>query len=296
MSDILTLFSAPKPFSDPHINVIQRNAIRSWTCLPNTKIILFGNEPGIAEVAQELGVTHIKELPRSPSGAPLMDSMFRFAREASNTPLYCIVNADIILFPDFTDIAAGVAKKTERFVLMGQRWDLTVTDLIDFSPTWVAEQQERITQEGTLHKAVGSDYFLFPEACYKDLPAFTIGRAGWDNWMIYSARKNGFPAIDCTKDITIIHQNHDYSHLPGAKPHYDHPETLTNIALAGGRVTTRFTLFDANKQLENGQIKNKGLSRRSIWRAIESFPFLFLGSEKLSNYLWVIGKKLGLNQ
>ena len=29
----LTIFTAPKPFTDPHINLIQRNALRSWLAL-----------------------------------------------------------------------------------------------------------------------------------------------------------------------------------------------------------------------------------------------------------------------
>jgi hypothetical protein len=31
---LITLFSAPKPFTDPHIALIQRNALHSWTLLP----------------------------------------------------------------------------------------------------------------------------------------------------------------------------------------------------------------------------------------------------------------------
>ena len=30
MPPFLTIFTAPKPFTNPHIDTIQRNAIRSW--------------------------------------------------------------------------------------------------------------------------------------------------------------------------------------------------------------------------------------------------------------------------
>ncbi len=93
---LITVFSAPKPFTDPHIAAIQWNAITSWTKLPDVNVILLGDEPGLAETAAGLGVKHIREIPRSPSGAPLMDAMFRQAREASPTPLYCIVNLYLI--------------------------------------------------------------------------------------------------------------------------------------------------------------------------------------------------------
>jgi hypothetical protein len=41
---LITLFSAPKPFTDPHIAMIQRNAIYSWTLLPDVEVILLGEE------------------------------------------------------------------------------------------------------------------------------------------------------------------------------------------------------------------------------------------------------------
>ena len=37
----LTIFSAPKKFTDPHIDIIQRNAIQSWQHLgPDVEVIL----------------------------------------------------------------------------------------------------------------------------------------------------------------------------------------------------------------------------------------------------------------
>ena len=295
MTVILTIFSAPKPFTDPHIAIIQRNAITSWTKLPEVEVILLGDEIGLAEIALELGIKHIRDLPRSPSGAPRMDAMFNLARQQSTSPLYCIVNADIILFPDLVQTARQVSAKHSLFVLLGRRWDMEITTPIDFEPpqaSWDNQLRMELQIDGQLHRPAGSDYFLFPAACYTDLPPFTIGRAGWDNWMIYHARAKKFPAIDATHDITIIHQNHDYSHLPGGQPHYKHPETDENIRLAGGRPMTRFTLLDTNYRLINGRILPQILDGAHFWRWIESWPLLALGSTRLSNLIWRIGKTL----
>lgn len=287
---LLTLFSAPKPFTDPHIATIQRNAIASWTKLANTQVLLLGDEAGLAETARELGVAHFAELPRSPSGAPRMDAMFRLAREQAPAQLYCIVNADIILFPDFVESAAKLAAQKKKFVALGQRWDLDIRSALDFSGDWPIRLLERMHRDGRLHRPVGSDYFLFPAACFDKMPAFTIGRAGWDNWMIYHARKSGFPAIDASADVTIIHQNHDYAHLPGGQPHYNHPETNENIRLAGGRPMTRFTLLDTDYRLENGKILPQKMNAARLWRRIEAWPLLALGSIRLSNALWRLRK------
>ncbi len=56
----LTIFSAPKPFTDPHINTIQRNAIQSWQQMgSDVEVILVGEEDGMADVAAEFEVTHL---------------------------------------------------------------------------------------------------------------------------------------------------------------------------------------------------------------------------------------------
>ena len=66
----ITIFATPKKF-DGHIGVIQRNAITSWTHIqPKPEVILFGTEPGTAELAAELGLRHeergiLKVLPSS---------------------------------------------------------------------------------------------------------------------------------------------------------------------------------------------------------------------------------------
>jgi hypothetical protein len=289
---LITLFSAPKPFTDARIATIQRNAIASWTKLPDVDVILLGDEPGLAEAARELGVKHIVDIPRSPSGAPLISSMFELARKNSTSPLLCIINADIILFPDFVVAAQKVMAQRNKFVLMGQRWDLDVTAPLDFSGDWSNGLRSTVHSQGSLHRPAGSDYFLFPAACYTDIPAFIIGRAGWDNWMIYHARKSRFPAIDATHDVMIVHQNHDYAHLPGGQPHYKHPETDENVRLAGGRPMTRFTLLDADLRLVDGRLRRHVLTAERLWRRIESWPLLALGSTRLSNALWRLRKAI----
>jgi hypothetical protein len=129
---------------------------------------------------------------------------------------------------------------------------------------------------------MGSDFFLFPRSCYADMPAFAIGRAGWDNWMIYKSRREGWATVDVTPSVMIVHQNHDYSHLPGGQPHYKHPETDVNIQLAGGREVTRFTLLDVDCRLSNGKLVSRRWNRQTLRRAIESYPLLAWDNYQLS--------------
>ncbi len=295
---LITLFSAPKSFTDPHIATIQRNAIKSWTLLPDVEVILLGEEIGLAEAARELGVKYIPDVARSGSGAPLISSMFQLARDASqrsNSDLLCVINADMILMPDFVEAAKvcrsrfplrGLRKRDLQFVLLSQRWDLEVTQPLDFSGEWDNRLQSTVQDQGQLHRPAGSDFFLFPRSCYTDIPDFAIGRAGWDNWMIYKARKEKWPVVDCTPSVMIVHQNHDYSHLPGGQSHYAHPETNENIRLAGGQAAIRYTIVDSTHRLVGGKLARPKISYLRFMRGVELFlraVFFFLPEDMIEN-------------
>lgn len=284
---LITLFSAPKPFTDPHIATIQRNAIKSWSLLPDVEVILLGEETGLAEAARELGVRHISLVTRNTNGTPLISSMFQLTRENSESPLLCIINADMILMSDFIEAARRSCLQRDKFVLLSQRWDLDVTRSIEFNENWETHLRDEITTQGKLHKPSGSDFFLFPRSCYQDIPDFAIGRAGWDNWMIYKAHREKWPVIDCTPSVMIVHQNHDYSHLPDGKPHYEHPDTNENIRLAGGQAAVRYTILDATHQLtKNGRLSRPKMTSQHFIRKLERIlrsVFFFLPEDMIEN-------------
>jgi hypothetical protein len=286
---LITLFSAPKPFTDAHIATIQRNAIKSWTLLDNVEIILLGEETGLAEAALELGVRHLPNVRRNASGTPVISSMFQLARENSHSELLCIINADMILMSDFLEAARRSRLQRDQFVLLSQRWDLDVTNSIEFTQDWETRLREQVKTQGQLHRPAGSDFFLFPPASYLDIPDFVIGRAGWDNWMISKARKarkEKWPVIDCTPSVMIVHQNHDYSHLPGGKSHYEHPDTNENIRLAGGHAPIRYTVLDSTHRLVNGRLARPKMSSLRFMRQVELFLraiFFFLPANMIEN-------------
>jgi hypothetical protein len=282
----ITFFSAPKPFTNPHIAMIQRNAIQSWTLLPDVEVILLGEETGLAEAAHELGVRHISQVKRNANGTPLIASMFELARKNSSSELLCIINADMILMPDFVEAARRSHILRDKFVLLSQRWDLDITQLLVFTEGWQNRLSSMVHRQGSLHRPAGSDFFLFPLSTFHEIPNFTIGRAGWDNWMIYKARKEKWTVIDCTPSVMIVHQNHDYSHLPGGKPHYEHPDTNENIRLAGGEANIRYTILDATHQLVDGKLVRPKLTYLRFMRGVELLLrkfFFFLPAPMIEN-------------
>lgn len=283
---LITLFSAPKPFTDAHIDTIQRNAVRSWLALgDDVDVLLLGEEAGLAQAAAQLGVRHISDVRCNTHGTPLINSLFDAARQASESPLLGFVNTDIMLMPDMVAAARQLAEQSSAFLMVGQRWDLEVTEMLDFSAGWPDRLQADLAQRGRLHPPGGSDYFIFPRDCFQDIPDLAVGRAGWDNWMIYEARQRGWDCVDCTEAVRIIHQDHDYRHLPGGQPHYRLPETNDNIRLGGGPRTI-FKLQDANRRLVAGQLRPAVQSGAKFWREVEIFPLVRLHSFLLANLVF----------
>jgi hypothetical protein len=86
--------------------------------------------------------------------------------------------------------------------------------------------------------------------------------------------------------VTIVHQNHDYSHLPGAKPHYDHPDSDQNIRLAGGQAAIRYTVLDATHRLIDGKLARPHVSWARFLRGVELSLrriFFFLPEDMIEN-------------
>jgi len=87
------------------------------------------------------------------------------------------------------------------------------------------------------------------------MPAFAVGRPGWDNWFIYHAYRRRIPVVDGSDALTLIHQYHDYSHMPSNDQGvWEGPEADRNRRLAGGW-DRLFSLEDATH----------GIGRRGVY-------------------------------
>ena len=252
----ITIFSAPKPFTDPHISMIQINAIASWLNLgERIEVLLVGDDPGIGETAERLGATHVPAVERNARQTPLISSIFNQAQVHAQYAILAYVNSDIVLMNDFLASIDEIALQLPRYLVLGQRWDLNENAELKIESGWDQALRSRLEIEGSLHPPAGSDYFVFPHGEFVEIPPFALGRAGWDNWMIFRARSLQIPVIDATESVTVVHQTHDYSHLEGGVPHYGLEESRENVKLGGGPGTI-FTLADATWRMNgNGLVK-----------------------------------------
>jgi hypothetical protein len=233
---VLTLFSVPKPF-EGELDALQRRSVESWRSL-DVQVLLLGD---VAEAARKLGVEHVPGLELTAHGTPRLDSAFALADAAARFPTRCFVNADVILGRDLLEAVRAVSAESERFLVVGQT-----------------------EEDGKRRGAAAMDWFAFTPGLFGDVPPFAIGRAGFDNWLVWKARQVAI-VVDATHDVRALHQPHGYAHVEGGKQEaYYGEEAARNLELAGGK-SHLYTLHDASHVLRGGRLRrNVGAPLR--WR------------------------------
>ncbi len=231
---MLTLFTTAKPFHG-HIDVIQRNALRSWQSIhPDVEILLFGDDAGAAEVCHELGIRHLPNVRRNPHGTKYLASIYDQAQELARHDILCHLNCDILLVEDFPRAVEQVASQPGMFLMAGRRWDVDIQVPLSFdSPDWRAQVRDLALRTNRQRPPQWIDYFVFRKGLfYRQIPEFVIGRPGWDNWLLWFSRNSGAALIDASPVVCTVHQNHDYGYHPdGEKGVWEGEEAQQNYQL-----------------------------------------------------------------
>jgi len=262
---MITLFFCPKPFTG-EVNIIQRNAIKSWQALqPKPEIILIGNEPGAEEACREFDILHIKEVEHNEYGTPLVSSLFKKAGECASYGILCYINSDIMLTDSFMDAVKIVKDWKDRFLMVGKRLDVQINE--EFNPSvsgWIEKIKSHSRETGRMHACTGVDYFIFKKGMFLNIPDFSIGRPCWDGWLVYQARRSKIPVIDATAKILAIHQDHRYDNNrfdKNGKWNWRERQIGRNLALSNGLI----------RDISNAthRIKNNRICRRKVYLWLE---------------------------
>jgi hypothetical protein len=236
-----SLFAVPKAFAG-EAGRIQRNAMATWRQLPGIEILLLGDEDGVIGAAREIRALHDPEVAKTTTGAPLVADVFRRAEAWASTRALLYVNADILLPQNIVDAVFSVREAIPNAVCVGQCLNVdSFGELDGWDPL--------LERRGTLRGPWGIDYLAFVHGTFPDLPAFALGRAFFDNWLLWNARRRGLPVVDMTEVVPALHQNHDYAHIDGGqRAAYGGEDALRNLELAGGRLHL-FNIDDASHRL-----------------------------------------------
>jgi len=230
----LTLFTTARPFTSLHA-VIQRNAVASWLALdPRPEVLLIGDDEGTEAAAAELGVTHVGSPTTNEFGTPLVSGLFERAHELGHGSVLVFLNADILLPPKWGDAINLVAKQHDRYLVVGRRLDVDVTEPIDFTDAcWATGLEAKALKEGRERGDLCIDWFAFSRSLFRDIPPFAIGRTRYDTWLVWKAAQEGATVVDASAFVKVLHQNHDYGHVGGSIAAWEGPEAQRAGELIG---------------------------------------------------------------
>lgn len=205
----VTIFTIPRAFTEEH-RVSQENTLGSWVRLsPHPEILLLCDDPGVAEAAKQFGCIHVPDIRCNKDGIPYVGDAFRLAFQLATNDVLCYANADIIFIQDFiTAIDVVVQSLDQPFLIVGQRWDISIPKPLKFMDNWQRQLQARAERHGNLHSAGAIDYFIYSRGAIVDMPDFLVGSPKWDNWLVKDAENRGLQIVSATEAITCIHQRH----------------------------------------------------------------------------------------
>jgi hypothetical protein len=260
---MISFFSTPKPFIG-HSNIIQRNALKSWTLLhPDAEVILFGDEEGAAEACRDLGIRHEPRVHRNDNGTKYLDHLFDQAHDISRHEFLCYVNCDIMLTSDFLEGLELASRAHTQFLMVGRRWDTDITEPWDFSKLdWAQRLRSLALLKGKQNGPGWVDYFCFSrDLYYRKMPPFFIGRHGWDPWLTWYARKSKVSLIDASQMVIAVHQNHDYAYMgEGPAAERSKAEASHNWRLGGTTAWHYYGVGAATETLFEGSLRANRLA------------------------------------
>lgn len=235
--------------------------------------MLFGDDPGTAEICRELRLRHVPDVACTEFGAPLLPDLFEKAQRLAAHELLCYVNADIVLMSDFIralDLASSVS---DKFLMVARVWRVGIDDSWDFrEPDTEQKLRRYVVEHGRQGPPPGnSDFFAFSRGLWSNIPPLGIGRGWWDPWLVYEARRLGAAVVDASPFVMAVHQNHDQSTYPHGLKRW-RQEINHNFKLVGKEAAT-FCLYDATHVLDaSGLRRVRGL--RYLSRYIDTLPVI----------------------
>ena len=277
---MITIFGTPKNF-EGIFKIIQINAIRSWRSLSkDVEIIIFGKSEGAQKIANEVSAIYYPNIKCSKNGVPLLSDLFYKANKIASFDILLFINSDILLPKTFIYSIRNVKDKFSNFLLVGHRWELKVENLINFNEAAaVSLFWEMSEMKSKKASPAAIDYFGFRKNSLKKIPDFVVGRPGYDNWLIWYARRNFIPVVDISEEVKVIHQSHHYNfhNLKNNPKIFDRnkipieEDGKKNMKLHGDRV---LNLLDADFSILNGRIE-KNTSKEYVYRNLGKLSIIF---------------------
>ena len=210
------------------------NTLHNWMSLyPIVQPIVFTNEIEIANVANQYGWI---VLPVRKTGTgnklPVLKYMFSDAKEKVKSMFYCYSNSDILftgnLIHTLYKVVMSTLMNNKIILIVGQRTNVfNVTK--QEARTWETIRFSTL-KRGKLYNTWAIDFFIssrnYP---WEAIPEVVVGRPAFDNWIVWSAKKQHFTTIDATLTLLAVHQTTEAGNLEG----HNHTDRMYNRKLIG---------------------------------------------------------------
>ena len=246
----LALFSCADAVGPP-----QLNAWRSWACVPQCTVSVFGDAPDVAGQVAELGLTSIAPVMRNERGRPRLDWIVQTMHERTTAPVLGYVNSDIIILPGLAESLLAVRQHLDEFLMVARRWNVSFPDTIEFGPGWADDVREFVVTRGALYSAYAIDLFVFSRGVCRDLPPFALGSDCWDNYLVMQARRRGIPVVDVTAQVMIVHQDHPLGPFASQDARRRSPESRRNFVWMGDSYGLLGRTSDATHVVIEGRLQ-----------------------------------------
>jgi len=199
----ITLFTIPQAFETEY-DLMQWNAIKSWTLLnPKPDIFLLGNAPGVASIANGLGLYHIPNVYQNSS----ISEIAKWLDRIINNPILVYINPCMILTKDFTNAIQKIHNNQDHFFLTGQYRIIQTEGTIDFNNQWQHQLRVMADKQGMPQQQLQDIYLVFTKHLLKQL--FVLDSRleyTWEQQLFYAALRKYYPIIDGSPIITAFLQ------------------------------------------------------------------------------------------
>jgi len=252
----------PKKFHAPWAD-LQVRAIESWKNVAmESEVCIVAPRSDVETLPEGLADYAVVAKENSLSPLPLFGDIMEEAYRCSDADLFCYLNSDIIVPSNFGQLE--VEGLEERFLVIGARWDMAEDAEYPerLEPQNVIQYLSANIKQGkvVLHRPTGIDYFIFRRGTFDSLNSLIVGRGGYDAALLAYCLRSGIQLVDATETYPILHQFHDYSHLPGAKKRVMQGEDATYNREAHDIEHSGPIILDALYKLTRGRLS------RAAWR------------------------------
>ena len=205
-----TIITTPKPLGIPGNRMAFENAIRSWTRLsPRPEILVIG---GNRELIEKEGGRWVGGVRSSVQGRPYFDHFISEAEVLAANDIIMYSTDHLILTSGLISAVKSVSETFPgNFVIIGKRWGLDVQAPINFSDhNWESILWDRVIKTNSLGSNAAKDYLIFRRPFGLPIPNFIMGYEWYDTWLVWAALQAGYPVIDASDAISVVHQSHTF--------------------------------------------------------------------------------------